>query len=100
MAVILDKASKARTKAIQLQGMAFTSELTKQMLDQADELEKLYSKLKTACQEEPPDDTKIEGLVKSYETKKKEHETAEEGLISWMVPNITKQLSLTGWPII
>lgn len=64
--------------------MAFTSELTTKMLHQAAELEKLYSNLKAACQEEPPKDDTIQALVHFYELKKKEHEPAEAGLISWM----------------
>ena len=45
---VLKAASDARTAAIKLQGLEFADQLSKQLLDHAAKLEKMYGKLNTA----------------------------------------------------
>lgn len=78
---ILDKATKARSKGIQLKGMDIASELSQQMIRHADSLEKLYGQLKTAVSEDPVKEEMIADLVKEFEQMKLRHEKAEVWLL-------------------
>ena len=80
---ILDKAQKARTKSIQLDGIDFAQDLSKQMLKFALDMEKLYGDLKTAVTQEPVDENNISTHIASFEKHKNWFEKAEAG--KWFV---------------
>lgn len=74
---VLEKATKARSRGIQLAGMKFASELSTQMLQFAGTMEKLYSRLKVAISSDPVDDDLVKRLLTEFETESKNHEAAE-----------------------
>lgn len=74
---VLEKATKARSKGIQLAGMKYASELSTQMLQFAGAMEKLYSNLKVAIASDPVDEGLVKRLLNNFETQSKNHEAAE-----------------------
>lgn len=76
---VLDRATKARTKSIQLKGMEFAGELAEHLLQHAVQMETLYASLKAAVSQEKPDDRKIAEIVEEVESKSKWYEKAEVG---------------------
>lgn len=79
MASILDRAQKARTKSIQLEGLDYAKELQSQILTCAKYLEQLYPLLKKAVADDPPSEPWIAKLVNQFELKEKWWEKAEVG---------------------
>lgn len=77
---VLDKATKARTRSIQLQGMDFADELSKQLLTHAGEMETIYAKLKSAVSKDAPDEAAIQTILSEIESKNKWYDKAEAGL--------------------
>ena len=74
---ILDEATKARAKSIQLKGMDFASELSCQLLKHGSEMESFYSILKAAIEKPSPDRDEIKKLVKAIKVKRNWFEKAE-----------------------
>lgn len=79
LAGVLDRATKARTKSIQLKGMEFAGELAEHMLQHAGAMETLYSSLKAAVSDEKPSERKIAEMLQQVESKNKWFEKAEVG---------------------
>jgi len=78
---VLDKATKARQKSIQLQGLEFADALAQEMLKHANDMEAIYIKLKKAIEKDPPDEENIETIINDIEQKKKWYEKAEVGVL-------------------
>ncbi|CAK9086948.1 Uncharacterized protein SCF082_LOCUS41130 [Durusdinium trenchii] len=77
LAAVLDKATKARTKAIQLQGMEFADQLSQQLLNRAGQMEGIYGRLKKSVSAEKPSDKDISAILKEIEAQNKWFEKAE-----------------------
>ncbi|CAK9076382.1 unnamed protein product, partial [Durusdinium trenchii] len=71
------KATKARTKAIQLQGMEFADQLSQQLLNRAGQMEGIYGRLKKSVSAEKPSDKDISAILKEIEAQNKWFEKAE-----------------------
>ena len=81
MGGVLDKATKARQRSIQLQGLEFADALAQQLLEHAGNMEKMYIKLKKATAKDPPDEHEIGKILDEIEHKNKWHEKAEVGVL-------------------
>lgn len=81
MGGVLDKATKARQKSIQLRGLEFADALGQEMLKHANDMETIYVELKKAIEKDPPDEKDIERIIKDIEQKKKWYEKAEVGVL-------------------
>ena len=75
--LILDEATKARSRSIQLKGMDFAGELSSQLLKHGSEMESFYSILKTSIQKPSPDRKEIKKLLKKVKAKRAWFEKAE-----------------------
>ena len=71
---ILDKASKARSKGIQLKGMEFATALSNAMLKNATELEDRYAKLKAAVTADAHNESEIAAMLEQLASKKSSFE--------------------------
>eukprot|EP00435_Cladocopium_sp_Y103_P013278 s4214_g3.t1 len=74
---ILDEATKARAKSIQLKGMDFAAELSTQLLKHGSEMEAFYSTLKGALEKPSPEKKEVKKLVKKIKVKRAWFEKAE-----------------------
>lgn len=74
---ILDEATKARGKSIQLKGVAFADQLADEILKHANKMESYYSALKTQVGKDPPDEKTIKTLMNKVEAAQAWWKTAE-----------------------
>ncbi|CAK9096979.1 Uncharacterized protein SCF082_LOCUS45505 [Durusdinium trenchii] len=74
---VLDEATKARTKGIQLKGMEFADQLSKQLLDHGSAMEGCYSDLKSAVEATSPNLDKIKALISKVQIKRDWFKKAE-----------------------
>ena len=79
LAGVLDRATKARTKSIQLKGMEFAGELAEHLLQHAVQMETLYASLKAAVSAEKPSERKIAEIVQQVDSKSQWYDKAEAG---------------------
>lgn len=100
---ILDEATKARAKSIQLKGMDFAAELSSQLMKHGSEMESFYSSFKAAIEKPSPDRDEIKKLVKAIKVKRAWFEKAEVRyyktsmfhrvkLLQWLVETKTKSM--------
>ena len=74
---ILDEATKARQKSIQLRGMEFADELAGQLLKHGNAMENLYAELKNNLEMNSPDESKIQCILVKIEGMRKWYTKAE-----------------------
>ncbi|CAK9066934.1 unnamed protein product [Durusdinium trenchii] len=74
---VLDEATKARTKGIQLKGMEFADQLSKQLLDHGSAMEGCFSDLKSAVEATSPNLDKIKALISKVQIKRDWFKKAE-----------------------
>ena len=79
---VLDEATKARQKSIQLQGMQFADELASQLLKHGTLMENLYTELKNNLSLDPPDEDKVSHTMGKIQLKQKWYEKAEAGSLT------------------
>ena len=78
---ILDEATKARAKSIQLQGLEFASELSGELKKHGASMESFYSDLKSALDSKNPDEKSIAKLVQKINQKMAWFSKAEAGFV-------------------
>ena len=66
---VLNQASRARCKSLQLKEVEFASELSVQLLDFATAMEKLHTQLQTACKDPTNPDKTIQAYLKKLDQK-------------------------------
>jgi len=76
---VLDEATKARQKSIQLKGMQFADELASQLLKHGTFMENLYTELKNHLSLDPPDEKKVSHTIGKIQLNQKWYEKAEAG---------------------
>ena len=74
---VLDEATKARQKSIQLRGMQFADELADQLLKHGSGMESLYTELKGMLEMNQPDESKIQNTLEKIETMQSWYKKAE-----------------------
>eukprot|EP00913_Durusdinium_trenchii_P023001 g21597.t1 len=74
---VLDEATKARSKSIQLKGLEFADQLAGELLKHAENMEGLYSDLKKRVQSQPPDEPGITTFLAKIEAKQNWFKKAE-----------------------
>ena len=74
---VLDEATKARQKSIQLRGMQFADELAHQLLKHGNGMETLYTELKNNVEMNSPDESKINCTLGKIETMQNWYKKAE-----------------------
>ena len=78
---VLDEATKARAKSIQLQGLEFASELSGELKKHGASMESYYSDLKTALGSKNPDERAIKKLIQKINHKMAWFSKAEAGFV-------------------
>ena len=76
---VLDEATKARQKSIQLKGMQFADELATQLLQHGTHMENLYAELKNNLSSDPYDDDQVSLTMGRIQLSQKWYEKAEAG---------------------
>ena len=79
LTAILDEATKARSKSIQLKGVEFANQLSDELAKHGQMMEKLYSGLSMEVHATSPDESKITGALKQVEKARKWYKKAEAG---------------------
>ena len=81
MPQVLDEATKARAKSIQLQGLEFASELSGHLMKHGSLMETLYSALKKTLDSKDPDEAAIKKLIQKINVKMAWFSKAEAGFV-------------------
>ena len=78
---VLDEATKARAKSIQLQGLEFASELSGHLMKHGASMETFYSDLKRTLDSKNPDEAAVKKLIQKISVKMAWFSKAEAGLV-------------------
>lgn len=90
---VLDEATKARTKGIQLKGMEFADQLSKQLLDHGSAMEGCFSDLKSAVEATSPNLDKIKALISKVQIKRDWFKKAEVGVMAQRLKHTWKNMN-------
>ena len=80
---VLDEATKARAKSIQLKGTQFADELSNKLLKHANQMENLYADLKQKVSQKKPVDSEIETVLAKIARKQEWYTKAEASFFFW-----------------
>ena len=79
LAAILDEATKARSKSIQLKGVEFADQLSGELAKHGKSMEDMYSRLSSEVHSTSPDESQIVGILKQVGNAQEWYKKAEAG---------------------